>query len=369
MQEIFCEHYEDILIRKPATKWIGVQVKTREPHLGPFKSDEGPVLHAIERFVLLDLDFPSQFEAFVLVANCDFWRAAETAKNLNYVINFLREKPRANLPKPINILVSKLRERCKCRKDEVISTMAKIRLDGRVPKFEDITAAVACRIGAIPEFRDRMFPELMSAASALINAVLERSALTCNQSIRTHIVFSSDPEDEKVRQTISQKRVTPDLVLTVIKQSLSSAVELRTATPATLASEPFGHHILEEKMAAGGISFLSIDAAKDQLRSAEYLLQQWLHKMGPEAATLRYEQLTVIVKSICSESCDSHYSDVVLFGQPMLNDVRQRLRTAVASDPGVFDVRYEHLLGVASIATEDCTVWWSKPFQISRGEQ
>jgi hypothetical protein len=84
--EVFCEHHEDILARKSVGKWVGFQVKTREVHLGPFKADESAVVSSMQRFVQLDLDFPEQFEHFVLVANCDFWQGERNGKNLPYML-------------------------------------------------------------------------------------------------------------------------------------------------------------------------------------------------------------------------------------------------------------------------------------------
>src|SRR5262249_59574288 len=133
----------------------------------------------------------------------------------------------------------------------------------------------------------------------------------------------------------------------------------QTASRADVSRLPTGGHILEKKMAAGAISFQSIDVAKDHQRSAEYLLQQWLHKQGTKVANDRYQQLSVIVRTQCAEAFDAAYSDSSLFGRRMLSDVRSRLGS-VASTEGssVFQARYEHLLGIASIATEECKVWW-----------
>src|SRR6185437_3199183 len=72
--EVFCEHHEDLLVRRVNGKYVGVQVKTRHPHLGPFKTDDTAVVTALQRFVALDLQFPDKFEQFILVANCDFWQ-------------------------------------------------------------------------------------------------------------------------------------------------------------------------------------------------------------------------------------------------------------------------------------------------------
>jgi hypothetical protein len=118
-------------------------------------------------------------------------------------------------------------------------------------------------------------------------------------------------------------------------------------------------------MAAGGISFQSIDAAKDHYRSAEFILQQWLHKYGHTVANQRLQQLNVIVNTQCAEAFDNTYSESHLFGKPMLADVRSRLNSVAKNDTSaVFQARYEQLLGIASIATEECRLWWSKKFDL-----
>jgi hypothetical protein len=48
----------------------------------------------------------------------------------------------------------------------------------------------------------------------------------------------------------------------------------------------------------------------------------------------------------------------------MLNEVRSRLLTLSLDRPHVFGLKYEHLLGFVSLATQQCHVWWSDPFEI-----
>src|SRR5581483_11140635 len=119
----------------------------------------------------------------------------------------------------------------------------------------------------------------------------------------------------------------------------------------------------------GGISFQSIDAAKDHHRSAEFILQNWLHKYGLQSANQRFEQLSVIVNTQCAEAFDAVYSETDLFGSPMLTELRSRLREITKDDSeSIFKTRYEQLLGIASIATENCKVWWSKKFDLESTE-
>ncbi|HZS26783.1 MAG TPA: dsDNA nuclease domain-containing protein [Candidatus Angelobacter sp.] len=367
--DVFCEHHEDFLVRKANGKYLGVQVKTREPHLGPFKADDAAVINALQRFVELDIQFPKHFEHFVLVANCDFWQVQKSYKNLFYIISSFQEKPDLKPSGTVKDVFAAIRSHCGCANKAIIPVICKLRLEGTVPKFEDIVLNVASHIGQLPGFSARYLPELVEAAKNLINVILEASALTCHLPLRTHIIFATDPADALTKVTIEKKRITAALVRAAIETALQQAAQLQTATSVDVSNLPTGQHVLEKKMAAGGISFQSIDAAKDHHRSAEFILQNWLHKYGLQSANQRFEQLSVIVNTQCAEAFDAVYSETDLFGSPMLTELRSRLREITKDDSeSIFKTRYEQLLGIASIATENCKVWWSKKFDLESTE-
>jgi hypothetical protein len=360
--EIFCEHHEDLLLHLLSSKYLGVQVKTREIHLGPFKSNEEAIVSSLAKFVSLDIEFPEQFEGFRIAANCDFWQVEENEKNLAYVLKLLRRNPNAKLAGTMKGVIDDIRQRCGCTKKAVLKTLGKTELLGMIPKFEDITVNIAAGIGRMEQFSGREFAELCSSAESLINKVLDASALTCDQPLRTHFLYASAPSEEIAKAAIEKKRLTKATVLAAIESSLASAIELHAANKLDITKLPMGHHRLEKKMAAGDISFASIDVAKDHQVSADYLLQQWLHRLGPEKANRRYEQIEVLVRTQCAEAYDEVESEST-FGKKMLSRVRRRLKGLALKDANaVFGARYEHLLGVASIATQECKVWWSKKF-------
>lgn len=363
--ELLCEQHEDFLIKKTTGKYVGVQVKTRAPHLGPLKSNDEPVVKALTKFIQLDIEFPGQFDTFVIVANCDFWHAPDNEKSLPHVLEKLRRNAKATFSGTMKAVISDIRATCKCKKERILEVLRRTRLEGNVPKFEDITGVVAIRIGKLDEFNRRYIPELYDCALALINHVLQASALTCDLPVRSHFVFATDPEHESVKQVINQKRITADIVLALLRSALQTAITLQTASTFKIEDLPLGHHLLERKMAAGGISFQSIEVAKDHQSSAEFLLQQWLYRYGPQTATDRYGQIDLMVRTQCAEAYDDTYSDTQLFGTQMLGNVRQRLKASVVNDAdSLFGARYEHLLGTASLATQECKVWWSKNFDV-----
>ena len=364
--EVFCEHHEDFLIRKVDGKYIGVQVKTRATHLGPFTSNDDAVVTALTRFVQLDIDFPGYFDNFVIVANCDFWQADENEKNLPHVIARLQKNANTSFVGTMKGVISGIRSTCKCSKKAIVQAIIKTRLEGTVPKFEDITATVAVRVGNIDEFKSRYLLELYICGTTLIERILAASALPCDVPARTHFIYASNPLETAVQQVINHKRLTRDLVLDILRNSLAMAVTLRTTDASTIEHLPLGHHRLEQKMAAGEISFQSISIAKDHQASMEYVLQEWLHQYGVHMATKRFEQVDIIVRTQCAEAYDGAFSDLAAFGSAMLQDLRARLKVVAEKDKAAtFGLRYEHLLGLVSLATQGCRIWWSKPFTIA----
>jgi hypothetical protein len=364
MSQLFCEQHEDFLVRKANGLFVGYQVKTRLPHLGPFKSDEEPMVSTIERFVKLDIEFPDQFERFVIVANCDFWQAEDNGKNLVFVIKGMRERPSAKLTGTASEIVELLQEKCGCAKKKIVATISKIHLDGSVPKFDDITANVTFAIGGIAAFKNRELPELHKCAEALISTILLASALTCHQPIRHHFVSASDPSDAIVKSKLQQKLILGGAVLELIHASLAELTTMSSSQTLDAKALPLGHHKLEKKMAAGEIPFHDIDLAKDHQLSAEYALQSWLGRYDYEQANKRYKQVDLIVRTQCLEAYDDEISTSQPFGKSMLSNVRKRLKATAATSNATFDLRYEHLLGLASMATQECKVWWSEPFAV-----
>lgn len=357
--QIFCEHHEDFLVRKTTGKYWGVQVKTREAHLGPFRSNDAPIVSALTRFVLLDKEFPDCFESFVIAANCDFLDTNEAETNLPHVLRILHEHPNVKFSAEMEVVIDNVKSSLRCTKKHIREVIAKIVLDGAIPKFEDITMNVAYKIGQSEAFKNRTLPDLFACAVSLINHILERAALTCDLPARTHFVFADSPIQERVRSIIEHKRLTKATIDQLLGESLTASPALKTSEARSAADLPTGHHLLEKKMALGGISFPSIESAKDHQASAEFLLQTWIHTLGTAAATERMRHLDVLVRTRCAEAHDETYSQSSTFGPQMLASVRSKLQSLSTQKDETYGVAYEHLLGFASIATQECRTWWS----------
>ncbi len=151
----------------------------------------------------------------------------------------------------------------------------------------------------------------------------------------------------------------------ILEERIANNILLATRNLIPIDKLPTGMRKTELKMAAGKVSANNIRRAKDHKFSAQLLLDIWIHKYGAAKAAKQFDQLKLIIGNECQEAYDQRYSDKNPFGQEMLMEVRERLRTRITNEPKLFlGCTYEHLLGVVSILTEMCEIWWSQEFDI-----
>lgn len=365
--EVFCEHHEDFLVRKPSGLFIGIQVKTRAPHLGAFRANDAAVTTALARFVQLDKEFPGSFEGFVLEANCDFLDTGSQETNLPHVLRELQTKPTIAFKAEMVNVIDGIKASTGSSKKRIKEVLCKVRLEGNLPKFEDITMNVATKIATMESYESLPLERLINCAVSLIDHVQQSSSLTCNLPLRQHFVFSTSPAEEKTKSIIVNKRISRVIILKLLEAYRDQLIALHTSQPLSAIDLPAGHHILEKKMAVGGISFPSIAVAKDHQSSVEYLLQRWVHILGPDIAKERFQHLDVLVRTRCAEAFDETSATGNPFGQAMLSSVREKLADLAQNKDVTYGLTYEHLLGFVSLATQECRQWWSDPFDLQRG--
>ncbi len=374
-EEIFCEHHEDTLIKKKDGKFSGVQVKTRRPGRDPFKSDDDQILNAISRFVEQEIEYPGYYSRFVLATNYTFWSDKENSKNLKYLVNLAKQTKTSTLqivtPKTFTSYIKKIVKIVKSRTNKSVDfdigldVLCKIEIQENLPKFDDLENRI---IRNIPEFfnaENAGLADLNKAAKALINKMFDASSLQHVNPKQAYFSLYQNPVKLKTDAVIEGKRITKETVEGVLREILSNEILLSKKNQISISDLPRGMRKLELKMAKGNISARNINLAKDHKFSTEKLLNGWIYKYGPEKAEKRYDQLSIIIGTECQEAYDLVVTEDILFGQKMLNDIRQRLRQRLSEDPSsFFGCKYEHLLGFAAMLTELCEVWWSEEFVI-----
>lgn len=363
---VFCEHHEDVLVRRVDGKFVGIQVKTRQIGLEPFKTGDEEIRGALKRFLQLEIQFPDYFATFVIAANCGFYSTKKNASNLAHLAETICAafQSKKDAPKSEAGTLKRLASKLECKTDALTKILCRLELRGDLPQFGDIFAVLARRISQSSEIQEYTYREVNAVAEALLNRVLEASTLSCDDSARLCFVLARDPDRAETEAIIKGKTITRAAITSLLLETASTS-RLTCVATTSVDALPQGTRLLQQKMAAGGVSVENIALATDHKVSAEFLLQQWFFKYGNAEANSRYRHLRTIVRTEAYEASDEAAADDRLYGAAMLERVRSRLRARHRTgSSSLFEVHYEHLLGVAGILTEECTLWWSKPFSV-----
>lgn len=363
---IFCEHHEDILIKKKDQTYIGTQVKTQDIGLGPFKTKDDPIFKSLKRFIALEKEFPGRFCRYVLATNNGFWHKKKNFQNPSYIIDVIKAHLSVGkiLPREANQLINQLCAQTNSSPELIISVLNKVYLNGNLPGLNDIQLSLIKLLATLPGLDQKSHFELEQLAVDLVNRMLQASSLLNGFGTRIYFSLATDPLAEEIKTIIQNKKITKNLIQTIINKLLESEVLLKTSSSAPLSELPKGMKAMELKMAKGGISVANVNLIRDYKSSMEFLLSQWVHKYGPKRAQERYDHLRIIVLTECQEAYDLiHMKD--FDGPKILIELRRRLRDRhTRESSSFFDCKYEQLFGIVGILTEECIVWWSDPFQI-----
>jgi hypothetical protein len=383
LQEVYCEQHEDVLLKRQDHLFVGVQVKTRADGMEPLKASDAAVLNALERFVRLEILFPGQFERYILVSNGGLWCQKRNSANLPYLLDLAREHIAADSADcaPLKRISDKLTKMLLKKKADgkqlaldratanslVRQVLAKTHVEEEAPGLNDIESRLIKVLQRLPEFQGCRYDELKRAINGLIQASSEAGSLSANDALTAYVALSPDPSNARIQVVVDGKRLTREKILSLLRSHLQPRALLSPHQPITIAELPSGMRRMELKMSAGGLSASNIDLAKDLRSSTETLLLEWLHKFGSVQANKQYEHLYVLVRSECQEAYDQQLTTVRPFGDSLLKEIRQRLRARFQIEPEkLWGCHYEHLMGMASLLTEECKLWWSQVFDLPK---
>jgi len=367
-EEIYCEQYEDILIRRKDGKFVGRQVKTRELHLGPFKTFEEAMIKSLTRFTILERDFPGKFAHYGIATNNGFFKKKGDKNDLQYIIDLARdcsENPSQSPPKHLKPVLETIRMKTGCTKDIILSALSKIELNGTLHALDDCESRVLNRLQSLPQMAGCFLEDATLIARALIESAFRAASLANDTPTRDYFDVIEGGVITLNHERIMAKRLTKASIEAVITSTTAGISTLVTTVPTSIHALPKGVRKLEIKMGRGHISMSNILLAKDLKASTELLLQTWYHRHGSERAEKMYQHLRTLVFASCQTAYDTTFVDSDEFGMKMLLAVRLALKEKRNTDMALpKQCTEEHFFGMASILTEDCIIWWSKQFDI-----
>jgi hypothetical protein len=371
IDEIYCEQYEDVLAKLRTGHYAGVQVKTREKSLGPFKFGDDEILQSLKRFIKHELRFPSLFFRYVICSNCGFLQ--ETSGNsLSKCVDLVKKyhgSKKCLSELNFSDKIEKLSRLANCSEKVVFSVLNKVYLTtwADLDNYETILAGDIAVVTGIQHESVQMLNQM---AKDLIALTLRAAAASRPNTLTTpsYYVLLDDPQQATLNAVLQDKRITKSVVQDCLNQCQQSKIFLQSIKPRPIPLSPMGTEIMEVKLTAGGIDASNIELMKDLNWSSQRLFIQWLFRRGREEAERHADHLSILVRSDCQEVHDSVYRNDAQYGQQMLQGVRRKLDETYETLKSQYsEINRLHLVGIAGILTEECDVWWSERFPIQKG--
>jgi len=399
IEEVFCEQHEDILVRYRTGRFRGVQVKTKLDGAVPHKAGDGEVIQSLKRFIDIEKDYPGYFDGYILANNCGFWRESKNGSNLHHLLDQVRGKAIDDLPKAARTYLGKLCTKPKSVKVKrprkptrsakkagkadspaelppatepyetqiarALGVLQRIELDHK-PSLEEMEHYVISALANCPIVgRHQLYSDLETIAKALIAEILEASAKAHASPKKQYFALCQNPAEAAADSIIAAKRFARQRAEEVIRRGFRSGPTPPADGRWSLEALPRGSRLQKAKMTAGGIVINDVDEALLQRNAAEYAFSTWLAKYGRADAERRYRDVRSAVLTNCNMSRDATRKAGQRYGPAMLANVKDRIQKlhAQAADT-LHGLRYDQLLGVAGVLTEECLVWWSDPFDV-----
>lgn len=359
VQEVFCEHHEDVLIKHGDGSFTGHQVKTRNDDQPPWKATDEAVLGACARFARLESQYPGRFRRFWFLTNHPLYSAGN-GKDLPHVLQSIKGATSiADLPSAVAQWVRRVARDTAVTEAVVFAALSKTVAKASLPKLRD---AVIRLIDTIAQCwapaADCSHHAVKRAALALIDECGRASSLAHEQLLPAYLITDVD-DNADMAERIDGKRMTLARVQSILEHGRDSTATL--AGDLTLCVKPGegSPELLHKKLDAGGFSSVSRNSAEDLRDKADYLGIGWIKKYGRDKGLQRYDHVRSLVLSDAGRAFDATKTMADGFGPAMRDDLRCRFRERRMAGDQLFDSTDDHLEGIAFSLTAQCKIVWS----------
>ncbi len=368
---IWCEHHEDLLGERIDGKFDAYQVKTSKPELGSWHMLDSEIVKTIGRFVDLLSAHGSWINDLFVVSNTAFDDVTDASSDerrrarapRRFLPQVRRCQNPSEIPAPFDGTFAALQAGCACDPNTLFDVIKRVELVSG-PSRDDFNAAVAHEhLANVPECKHFSAEELDCLRDEMVNLVALASSLHVVDPIR-HLrsVFGGNGPDPVL---IAKRIVVAELVFN--GHTNGPPPFAFQGEPAITLGGPRPESVRDQKLLKGGIDPDQIEYLAERERAAEAQLIADTHRR-PEAYPQLLRQLEAVVLGECREAYLRASRTGEPFGVNMLVDLQDRLRSVAATrDHLVGRHEYECLVGIASMLTGDCRVWWSNRFPLDEG--
>jgi hypothetical protein len=367
---IYCEQYEDVLVKLKNGLFIGIQVKTKDKSLGPFKFNDDEIMLSIKRFIRHEIEFPKRFSNYIIGTNAGF-ASGTNDNNLRLILENVK-KCHGSI-KCLKILdfsekLDRLSKLANCKKSLALLVLNKLSVVDWAD-LDNYETVLAHDIGVITNNQHQPSFILEAIAGDLIALASKTACRSTDLNEPSYYKLLRAPEEAISDAVLENKRITSDMVDACLNKYLHSVITLQSIDPSPILLSPKGTRIMEIKMQQGGLNLENIDLMKNNNYATRRLFIGWLYKWGKIKAELQADNISLLVRNECQEIKNTFENGSPIYGPEMLQVINENLRKSHATLASQYkDLQYPHLLGIAGILTEECKLWWSKPFLIEKQE-
>lgn len=358
VEEVFCEHHEDVLLKHQDGSFTGHQVKTRGDDQPPWKAKDEAVLVACVRFTKLESEYPRKFRRFYFLTNHPFYSAGN-GQDLPHVLKSIKNSATvADLPSMAASWVRKVARDAEVTEAVAFVAMSKTVATADLPKLRDAVMRLIDTIAQCwPPAAECSHESVRRAAQALIDECGRASSLGHEQILPAYTI-AADP-DEQTATRIAGKRITLERVQAVLERGRDSMALLEDDPTQYVAPGEGSTNLLHKKLDAGGFSAVSRNSAEELRNKADYLGIKWINQFGKSKGLARYNHVRTSVFSDAGQAFDATQTEADGFGPAMREALRRRFRDRRTAGDQLFDATDDHLEGIAFSLTAQCKVVWS----------
>jgi hypothetical protein len=227
VEEVFCEHHEDILVKHINSLFTGIQVKTRASNQPLWKASDRDVVKAFARFVKLDNLYPRQFQAFKFITNHPI-QSTSNGQDIAYLLcQISQSENHDSLSNVVKTFIKRISRTAEIKEEYTFHTLKKASIKHDLPKFRDVTMRLIDTIVLVwDKAEGASYEGIKRAASHLIDACFRASSLAGQDLLPAYLPVSSSGIEREIKERIAEKAFSKQRVYGVLLQGLDDTIPL-----------------------------------------------------------------------------------------------------------------------------------------------
>lgn len=358
--EVFCEHHEDVLIKRRDGLFSGLQIKTRQSNQEVWKTGDDGVKGSLARFARLEHRFPRRFHDFRFLSNHPLY-SGQNGQDICHVLRMIKATSAPqDLPSPVARFLNRIAREAGCPPGVAFSALSKTQARDDLPKLADIEVRLVDTLTAIwPRAVECSYAAVKRAGLYLASECGRASSLAHEDVLPAYLPATADPVGTELAARLAAKCIGKSRLLELLDSGLDLTATLDGDPEACVEPGTGATDILRRKLDAGGFSAVSRNSALDLRDKADYLGIVWTKKHGRTSGLQRYGHVRSLVLSDAARAFEATKNDEHRFGLEMLSELRSRFRDRRKEGTQLFECSNEHLEGFAYSLTSQCEVQWS----------